>query len=103
MLADGAAYAAITTAVQCPPACITRWKQRFEASRIAAALEARYRGQPARVCTPALDAKILAKTQTAPPDGSEALDDAQGGPGDESEPHAGRASLASRRTATASP
>ena len=69
MLADGASYAAVTTAVGCPPAYVARWKQRFDAARLAG-LEARYRGQPARVRTPALEAKILAKTQTPPPDGS---------------------------------
>ena len=69
MLADGASYAAITTAVGCHPAYVVRWKQRFEAARLPG-LEARYRGQPARVRTPALEAKILAKTQTSPPDGS---------------------------------
>lgn len=69
MLADGASYATITTAVGCHPAYVVRWKQRFEAARLPG-LEARYRGQPARVRTPALEAKILAKTQTAPPDGS---------------------------------
>lgn len=69
MLADGASYATITAAVRCPPAYVARWKQRFEATRLPG-LEARYRGQPARVRTPALEAKILAKTQTAPPDGS---------------------------------
>ena len=53
----------------CPPAYVARWKQRFETARLAG-LEARYRGQPARVRTPALEAKILAKTQTPPPDGS---------------------------------
>jgi transposase len=69
MLAEGASYAAITAAVDCYPAYVVRWKQRFEASRLAG-LEARYRGQPARVRTPAMEARILAKTQQAPPDGS---------------------------------
>lgn len=67
MLADGASYAAITAAVDCHPAYVVRWKQRFETSRLAG-LEARYRGQPARVRTPAMEARILAKTQQAPPD-----------------------------------
>jgi transposase len=69
MLADGASYAAITAAVDCYPAYVVRWKQRFQAARLAG-LEARYRGQPARVRTPAMEARILAKTQQAPPDGS---------------------------------
>jgi len=69
MLADGASYSAITAAVDCYPAYVVRWKQRFEAARLAG-LEARYRGQPARVRTPAMEARILAKTQQTPPDGS---------------------------------
>lgn len=69
MLADGASYATVTTTVDCPPAYVARWKQRFETARLSG-LEARYRGQPARVRTPALEAKILAKTQSPPPDGS---------------------------------
>ena len=68
MLADGASYAAITAAVDCYPAYVVRWKQRFEAARLAG-LEARS-GHLARVRTPAMEARILAKTQQAPPDGS---------------------------------
>jgi hypothetical protein len=48
MLADGASYAAITAAVDCYPAYVVRWKQRFESGRLPG-LEARYRGQRARV------------------------------------------------------
>jgi len=69
MLADGASYASVTAAVGCPPAYVARWKHRFETARLSG-LEARYRGQPARVRTPAMEAKILAKTQTPPTDGS---------------------------------
>jgi transposase len=69
MLAEGASYATITTAVGCYPAYVVRWKQRFEASRLAG-LDARYRGQPARVRTPAMEARILARTQQVPPDGT---------------------------------
>lgn len=69
MLADGASFAAITTAVGCYPDYITRWKRRFETERLAG-LAAKYRGQPARVRTPAMEARILAKTQQRPPDGS---------------------------------
>jgi transposase len=69
MLADGASYAAITAAVDCYPAYVVRWKQHFEAPRLAG-LEARYRGQSARLRTPAMEGPILAKTQQAPPDGS---------------------------------
>ena len=41
MLADGASYAAVTSAVGCPPAYVARWKQCFEAALLAG-LEARY-------------------------------------------------------------
>jgi transposase len=69
MLAKGESFAAITTAVGCYPDYVSRWKQRFEAERLAG-LRAKYRGQPARVRTPAMEARILAKTQQRPPDGS---------------------------------
>jgi len=69
MLAEGESFAAITAAVGCYPDYVSRWKQRFEAERIAG-LRAKYRGQPARVRTPAMEARILAKTQQPPPDGS---------------------------------
>src|SRR6185436_8066972 len=69
MLAKGESFAAITTAVGCYPDYVSRWKQRFEAERLAG-LRAKYRGQPARVRTPAMEARILAKTQQPPPDGS---------------------------------
>jgi transposase len=69
MLANGEAFTTIMATVQCYPAYITRWKQRFEAERLAG-LQAKYRGQPPRVRTPALEARILAKTRQQPPDGS---------------------------------
>jgi transposase len=69
MLADGAAFAAITRAVGCYPDYVSRWKQRFESQRVAG-LRARYRGQPPTVRTPALEARVLAKTRLTPPDGS---------------------------------
>src|SRR5215203_4987313 len=69
MLADGAPFTAITAAVDCYPDYVSRWKQRFEADRLAG-LRARYRGQPATVRTPAMEARILAKTRQRPPDGS---------------------------------
>jgi transposase len=69
MLADGASFAAITMAVGCYPDYVSRWKQRFESQRLAG-LRARYRGQPPTVRTPALEARVLAKTRQTPPDGS---------------------------------
>src|SRR5215203_5835766 len=69
MLADRAPFTAITAAVDCYPDYVSRWKQRFEADRLAG-LRARYRGQPATVRTPAMEARILSKTRQRPPDGS---------------------------------
>jgi transposase len=69
MLADGAPFTAITAAIGCYPDYVSRWKQRFEAERLAG-LKARYRGQPATVRTPALEARVLAKTRQRPTDGS---------------------------------
>jgi transposase len=69
MLADGDSFTAIATTVGCYPAYIARWKGRFEAERLAG-LRAKYRGQPPRVRTAALEARVLAKTRQKPPDGS---------------------------------
>src|SRR5215207_6000257 len=69
MLAAGESFATITTTVGCYPDFVSRWKQRFEAERLAG-LRAKYRGQPPTVRTPAMEARILAKTRQRPPDGS---------------------------------
>ena len=69
MLAQGESYTTIAARLGCYPAYVTRWKQRFEAERVAG-LQAEYRGQPARVRTPAMEARILAKTRQRPSDGS---------------------------------
>jgi transposase len=69
MLADGASFTTITSAVGCYPDYVSRWKQRFEAERVAG-LRAQYRGQPPTVRTAALEARVLAKTRQRPPDGS---------------------------------
>jgi transposase len=69
MLADGLSFSTITAATGCYPDYINRWRQRFEDERLTG-LEAKYRGQPATVRTPAMEARILAKTRQAPPDGS---------------------------------
>jgi transposase len=69
MLANGESFNAITATVGCYPDYVSRWKQRFEADRLAG-LRAKYRGQPATVRTPAMEARILAKTRQTPPDGS---------------------------------
>ena len=69
MLANGESFATITAAVGCYPDYVSRWKQRFEADRVAG-LRAQYRGQPPRLRTAALEARVLAKTRQTPPDGS---------------------------------
>ena len=69
MLAAGEPFSVITAAVGCYPDYVSRWKRRFEADRVAG-LHARYRGQPPTVRTPAMEARILAKTRQRPPDGS---------------------------------
>ena len=69
MLADGESFTTIMAAVGCYPDYVSRWKQRFEADRVAG-LRAQYRGQPPTVRTPALEARVLAKTRQKPPDGS---------------------------------
>lgn len=69
MLADGASFTTISAAVGCFPDYINRWKQRFEREGLAG-LRAKYCGQPPTLRTPALEARILARTRRAPPDGS---------------------------------
>ena len=69
MLADGESFNTITATVGCYPDYVSRWKQRFEAERLPG-LRANYRGQAPTVRTPALEARVLAKTRQKPPDGS---------------------------------
>src|SRR5688572_19427047 len=69
MLAQGDSFTTITATVGCYPDYINRWKQRFEAERLAG-LRAKYCGQPPTVRTPAMEARILSKTRQRPPDGS---------------------------------
>jgi transposase len=69
MLADGASFTTIGTSLGCYPDYINRWKQRFEAEGISG-LRAKYCGQPPTLRTPALEARILAKTRQRPADGS---------------------------------
>jgi transposase len=69
MLANGESFTAIAAALGCYPGYINRWRQRFETERMPG-LQAKYRGQPPSVRTPAMEARILAKTRQRPPDGS---------------------------------
>jgi transposase len=69
MLAAGASYSAIEAAVPCYRDYINRWRRRFIAQRLEG-LRPCYRGSTPTVLTPAMEARILAKTREAPPDGS---------------------------------
>src|SRR5215204_1994740 len=69
MLAEGASYSTIETAIPCYRDYINRWRRRFLASRLEG-LRPRYRGSTPTVLTPAMEARVLEKTRQAPPDGS---------------------------------
>jgi len=69
MLAAGAPYSAIQDAVGCFPSYISRWKERFVREGLTG-LGSRYRGQPRRILTPQLEARILDRTRRPPPGGS---------------------------------
>ncbi len=69
MLAEGASYSTIEATVPCYRDYINRWRRRFLADGLDG-LRARYKGQPPKILTPKMEARILAKTQQPPPDGS---------------------------------
>jgi transposase len=69
MLADGKSYAEIQAVLGCNSGYVSRWKGRFEKERLAG-LYARNAGSSAAVLTPALEARILARTAKKPTDGS---------------------------------
>jgi transposase len=69
MLADGESWSSIETALGCSSAYILRWKQRFEAHRLAG-MFARHPGRRVEKRTPKLEAKILEWTRRPPTDGS---------------------------------
>ncbi len=68
-VAAGASYTQIQAQVGCSAPFISKWKQRFLEQRLAG-LYSRHTGRPARVLTPKLEARILARTQKPPTDGS---------------------------------
>jgi transposase len=68
-LADGASYATLTERLGWSSRTTATWKQRFLADRVDG-LRNRHRGSKPRVLTPKLEARILARTRQAPPDGS---------------------------------
>jgi transposase len=69
MLADGTSYSTIEATLWCYRDYINRWRRRFVADRLDG-LRSAHKGQKPSVLTPALEARILAKTQQRPPDGS---------------------------------
>ena len=69
MLADGTSYSTIEATLWCYRDYINRWRRRFVAGRLDG-LRSAHKGQKPSVLTPALEARILAKAQQRPPDGS---------------------------------
>src|ERR1700748_3246644 len=68
-LADGVSYSRIEADLHTSRPTIARWKARFEQGRIHG-LEARHKGSQPRKATPAVQARLLRKTQNKPTDGS---------------------------------
>jgi transposase len=68
-LADGKSYSAVEAELNTSRPTIARWRARFEQARIAG-LESHHRGSRPRQATPAVQARILKKTQQKPADGS---------------------------------
>jgi transposase len=68
-LSDGVSYSRIEAELKTSRPTIARWKARFEEGRIAG-LEGRHKGSRPRAATPAMQARVLKKTQQKPPDGS---------------------------------
>ena len=68
-LADGLSYSQIEAELKTSRPTIARWKARFEKERIAG-LEGRHLGSKPRTVTPAIQARVLKKTQEKPEDGS---------------------------------
>ncbi len=68
-LADGVSYSRIEAELKTSRPTIARWKARFEEGRIAG-LEGRHIGSRPRTATPAIQARVLKKTQQKPDDGS---------------------------------
>jgi transposase len=69
LLGDGASYGDIQEQLNTPASTIARWKKRYEEKGLVG-LATFHPGQPPRLLTPGLRAKILCKIKEAPPDGS---------------------------------
>jgi transposase len=100
ILASGESYSMIEAVVPCYRDYINRWRQRFLAARLEG-LQARYRGQPSTVLTPAMEAGVLEKTRRPPADGS-ALEYAQVGATAQDPSQLGRQGVAARGAAATS-
>ena len=68
-LADGRSYHAIEEKLKTSSPTIARWRKRFEEHRMEG-LNPRHMGSRPRTVTPAVQARIVRRTQQAPPDGS---------------------------------
>jgi transposase len=68
-LANGNSYSAVEAELNTSRPTIARWKARFEEARIEG-LEALHKGSRPRKATPAVQARLLKKTQQKPEDGS---------------------------------
>jgi len=68
-LADGASYTEIQQKLNTAATTISRWKKRYEEAGLEG-LATFHPGQPPRLLTAELRARILSKTKEAPPDGS---------------------------------
>src|SRR5258708_16009826 len=69
MLDAGASYEEIQSKLETSAPTISRWKQRYAEQRMSGLLTV-HPGQPPQKLTPQLRAKILARTQQQPSDGS---------------------------------
>jgi len=69
MLDDGESFTTIQVALDCDRSYISRWKERFHKDRLTG-LYSRHRGRAAGKAAMKLEAKILARTQRKPTDGS---------------------------------
>ncbi|MCI4348305.1 MAG: IS630 family transposase [Thermoplasmata archaeon] len=69
MLAEGETYDGIQEAVGCGRAYISRWRERFLEQGVAG-MYARHKGRKPTAMTPRMQARILARTQGEPADGS---------------------------------
>lgn len=68
LLSEGHTWDAIQARLNCSRGFIDTWRKRFGEERLAG-LYSRHQGQKPRVATPKQEARILAATRKAPPDG----------------------------------